>query len=229
MNNVGMVRVSALLLVSSFATVAMAEAPPTGVAIGLERAFGLEMYSQTSEFMDQEVSFSQTTFGLGLGAPSASPFSRTRVGVDYIMDSGLSLGGGIGFVTTSSETEFDGDATDGPSGTGFLIAPRVGYMLMFTPSVGLWPRGGITYVSVGSEDTDDDGLGGQTTTETSQSDVALTIEAPLVVMPAPNVGFLIAPTLDYGLSHTSEVNGEESDVDVSVMSLGIQFGLVAVL
>lgn len=228
MRNVVVIRASVSLLVSSFATVAAAQQPPAGVAVGLERAFGLELASETQEFMGVESTQSETTFGLGLGYP-ATLFSTTRVGVDYIMDSGLSLGSGIGFVTYSSEFETEGESGDGPSVTGFLIAPRVGYFLAFTPSVGLWPRGGFTYASTGTESTVSNGLGGEETVEGSQSDLALTLEAPLVVMPAANVGILIAPTFDYSLSHSEEFDGEESDADVSFMSFGIQFGLVAVL
>jgi hypothetical protein len=208
---------------------AVAQTPPTGVVLGIERAFGLELASQTSDAGGTEVTQSMTTVGLGLNG-GATSFSTARLGMDYVMDSGLSLGAGLGFANYSTSIETDAGSQDGPSLTRLVFAPRVGYVAMFSDAIGLWPRGGITYASQSSEFTSTNPLtGASMTTESSASDVALTLEAPLVIMPAKSFGFMIAPTFDLGLSHSQEQNGMESDGDVSVSSLGIQFGVFGVL
>jgi hypothetical protein len=212
---------------------AAAQGAPTGVAISAERAFSIANTSETTELGGDSATTSTTDVGLGLNFPTATP-SLTRVGIDYLMDGGLSIGAGIGFASVSLETEseFGGTSTtsEGPTLSAFVFAPRIGYALMFTESVGLWPRGGITYASLSRESTDTDIVtGAETTIESSESDLFLTLEAPLLILPVPSFGFLIAPTLDYSLSHTAESDGTESDADVSVTAFGLRFGVVGVL
>jgi hypothetical protein len=145
--------------------------------------------------------------------------------VDYITRSGLSFGAGIGYGTQSSELELDSGTTDGPASSTFLVAPRVGKLLMFTTDVGLWPRGGITYQSGTQENTDPLTA---TSTETSTTQFLLTLEAPLVIMPS-SFGFMLAPTFDYLLSSSVEVDGNEFDGDISGYQFGISFGVFGVL
>lgn len=213
----------------AFASNASAQTPPAGVALGLERAFGLEISSETTEAAGTEVTNSRTTFGLGLTG-GATPFSVTRLGVDYILDNAVSIGTGVGFVTYSSQREANGVSEDGPSITRFVFAPRVGYFAMLGDSIGLWPRGGITYASTGVKSTTTNPVTlADMTNESSETDLALTLEAPLMLMPAKNFGFMIAPVFDYVLSHSEEVGGTESDADGSLSSFGIQFGIAGVL
>jgi hypothetical protein len=211
-----------------------AEAAPPGFALGIERGFSISHASQSTEVDNATSTDSATTLGRGLGLTVFDLTSTPRVGIDYIMDGGLTLGGGIGYasVSGSSETEVGGMSveSDGPTFSGLVFAPRVGYAMPLADSLDLWPRGGITYASLSAESTTTDPLtGNEETSESSSSDVFLTLEVPLLVYAAPNLGFLIAPTFDYSLSHTDEFDGEESDADVSLWALGLRFGVVGML
>src|SRR5690606_14350833 len=118
------------------------------------------------------------TLGLGLGLTVADLTSTPRVGVDYVMDGGLTLGGGIGYASVSGSTEVEGGGqsveSDGPAYSGLVFAPRVGYAMPLTESIDLWPRGGITYASLSSEFTTTDLMGNEDTSESSTSDIFLT-------------------------------------------------------
>jgi hypothetical protein len=202
------------------------------VALSLERGFGLSYYSESEEQMDVTQTNSTTNLGLGLGFALDSP-SIVRVGVDYIMVGGLSLGGALGYASISRSSEVEGGGvsaeSDGPTFSALVLGPRVGYVLPLTDSLDLWPRGGITYDSLTTESTTIDLMGGETTVESSTSDVFLTVEVPLLVLAAPNFGFLIAPTLDYAISRSEEFDGTENEADLSAMGVGLRFGVTGVL
>jgi hypothetical protein len=156
-------------------------------------------------------------------------FTLARVGVDYLTYGGLTLGSGIGYASVSGEQEQEspggaGAITTESSGSMFLLSPRAGYALMFASGVGLWPRGGITYTSISAE-SDQGGM----TVEGSVGQFALTLEAPLLILPSSSFGVLIAPTFDYVLSHSTEIDGTEVDNEVSGSAFGIQFGLMGIL
>jgi hypothetical protein len=170
---------------------------------------------------------------LGSGAVAAggpSYHSVPRLGIDYFVIDGLSIGGTLIFLTQSTEGEFEpaGGPTvtvDGPSTTAFLFAPRVGYGVMFNDVVGLWPRGGITYYNVNIDDNDPP----PGDTETSDSGFAFTIEVPLVLSPAEHVALTVGPTIDIPLSGTRETTtaGVSSEVDHTLFEFGIRAGLLA--
>jgi hypothetical protein len=71
--------------------------------------------------------------------------------------------------------------------------------------------------------------GVETTFETSETEVFLTVEANFFIKPSPNFGFLVAPTLDYALSRSQEVDGEENEADLSAMGVGLRFGITGLL
>lgn len=159
-----------------------------------------------------------------------SAYSSPRVGGDYFVTDGLSLGAAIGLihVSTSEEREMNGTSieADGPSMTGFLIYPRVGYALMFQDNFGFWPRGGLTYTSASSTTE----LPNGNETEQSQSALAFSLEALFVFSPVPHVAFTGGPTLDLGLSGTYENDPPMGDTikrDITATDIGLQFGLTA--
>jgi len=96
---------------------------------------------------------------------------------------------------------------------------------MFTPLLGIWPRGGITWLIASSESASGN-------TKTSSNRLALTMEVPLVITPVPHAGFTVGPTLDLGLSGSDEIkNTDDMGVtttlkqDVVGTDFGIQAGL----
>jgi hypothetical protein len=218
------------MLTATFTGAAHAEPVADGFALGIERAFGLVVASDTTETDLGTTTSSSTNISLGLSRLSglSTTYSAPRLGMDYILTSGLSFGAGLGFtnVATSTETEFDGmdaNETDGGSVTAFVLAPRVGFLIGLTDTLGFWPRGGITHVAL-SLAAGDDSLAN----DASQSRTALTLEAPLVLMAGP-IGFLIAPTIDIGLSGSQEVDDNESEAEFSATEFGLQFGIMGVL
>jgi hypothetical protein len=203
------------------------------IAISAERLFGIAHTSQTDEIGDGEFNRSHTSISLlttpfNSTTPTLLPvgFSFPRVGGDYFVIDGLSLGGSLGVFTMSGEFENEvmGETQDGDTGSvnGFLLAPRVGYAFMFSDTFGIWPRGGITFLHAGYEAEDND--------EGSSSVWALTIEAPLVIAPLPHVAFTVGPTLDLGVTGSTELDPADADEptvdnDFSVWDLGLHAGM----
>lgn len=210
----GLLALAAVAFVSHVSS--EAHASPTGLSLGLERAFGYTSSSLTVETGGVETETSTSEFTLGLSTSSA------RLGIDYILRSGLSFGTGFGYGTSSIE----GDVSEGDvSSDQLLLAPRVGYLVMLTSDFGIWPRGGLTFASSGEETTNV--LLGDL--DSSRSDILLTLEAPIVIMPSQSFGFSLAPSFDMILSSSQELNDEEVDSEISGHQLGITFGVFGVL
>ena len=178
------------------------------LAVGAERLTGFTHSSESSESDAGKTSTTYNTFSL-LGMPLAgfvTSYSIPRIGVDYFATDGLSVGGSLMFMRVGFSTEYEpamGPSMESGSSTNvWLFSPRVGYAYMFTDSIGIWPRGGLTYLRTSSSDDDDDS--GSTT-----SAWALSIEAPFLFAAAENIAFTAGPTIDLGLSYS----GENTDAD----------------
>jgi hypothetical protein len=170
--------------------------------IGAERVFGF--YSVNVDWDgpgNGNNDYDATSAGLGFQGP-VSVLAIPRVGLDYFIVDSLSLGGNIGFYSNNG----DGGADQ----SGLLFAPRVGYAVPFSPEWGIWPRGGLTYVSINDPDF---------------SVGALSAELPLYFMPAPNVGFFTSLMLDIGLTGNREAGGD--DYDYTEQLIGLGFGMFA--
>lgn len=219
--------VGSLALVFTYAGSAVAEPTVQGLTLGVERVFGFTAVTATDE--GDAATTSQSSIGFGLGNTSgAAPalFTIPRVNVDYVLPMGLSFGGALGFRTLGITNEVDGgplSVTTESSATAFLFAPRVGYLVGLNEQFGIWPRLGFSYVAVSTDDDDgeDDDF--------SQSYGALTLEAPLMFMPHRTFGFVVAPSLDLGISGSREVNGEDYDGDLSLSEFGFTFGMFVAL
>lgn len=122
-----------------------------------------------------------TSFGFGWRANAAgqlSPFDVPRIGFDYMVIDHLSIGGSLGYASVSLD---DPDQ----SAALFQIAPRVGYMHAFTRVISIWPRGGLTYHSLGTDPGSE-----------SENGLALTIECPFTFSPTDHFAFHVGPTFD---------------------------------
>jgi hypothetical protein len=129
-------------------------------------------------------------------------YSHARLAFDYFAIDGLSLGGALGFSANSGDN----------ANREFIIAPRVGYALMFSDSVGLWPRVGVTYQD-------------QKTNVGVSGILAVTVEANLVIVPVEHAAITIGPTVDAGLGGKLNPKGPETKSDFKQDELGIQMGL----
>ena len=208
-------------------------------AFGVERAFGVYIGTRKLETecppapgpgSCEELNHDYTRFSLLVSGPGDDdfgfsgapiPYMSPRVGFDYFVIDGLSLGGSIGFWSYSEERDIQ-DKTDGSIGgqedfdhTGFLFSPRVGYAIMFGDVVGIWPRGGLTFWT----DTRDDNR--DNVAETDSNEFALTLEFHLVLVPVEHVGITIGPVLDFGFAGEMDVPGPFPDPDLHTTNFGI--------
>ena len=194
-------------------------------AISAERLMGIVYATDKAEGTISNTDKSTSITFLYNPAAVLTNYSYPRIAFDYFPIDGLSLGGSVGFLSLSrSETVSGGNVSqdqDLGSTFGFLINPRVGYAFMFSPKVGLWPRGGITFNSLHTSGDND--------ASATNSRLALTIEAPLVIVPIPHVAIYVAPTLDLGLSGSNSTKAANTSttnsVDHTATDIGLQAGL----
>jgi hypothetical protein len=190
-------RSSFVALVSAFAASllvaapARAATPPGNWSLAVERLFGLTRTSIDSDFGDA----SYTSISLLSKVVGQYGYSAPRFAFDYLIGSGVSFGGALGYQSLSEDNDTD----------AWLIAPRVGYFARLGRSFALWPRVGITELVVEYGDSD--------------TATALTIEAPLEFFVSSGVAFTLTPHADIGLG------GSENDVDRTLTEIGLQFGV----
>jgi hypothetical protein len=197
-------------------------------ALGAERLSGVVRASDTADVSNDATSTTSFTSVSLLVARTnaASTYSFPRIGLDYFVADSVSIGMAIGMFTLSGsqETELMGQSSEQDLNDilGFLFAPRVGYAFAFSESAAIWPRAGITFVTASSDDPDTDATG-------SMNRLALSLDVPFVLSPAPHVGILLGPAIDFGVtgSNSIESGGMSTDVDVTSTDFGLHAGLVA--
>jgi len=197
---------------------------------GVERLFGVHgthVYEELDpEANDGSDEAKDTFIGLSLGwrgpvAPQFSPFDAPRLGFDYFVINNLSVGGSLGYASGSDDSEDfapgGNSYATGPSDfSSFLIAPRAGYALMFADWVGFWPRAGVTFHTLSVSDV------------FSENGLAFTLEANFVIVPTPNIGVLIGPTLDldlFGSRDYKDAFSQGNTVDRRYRTIGLQVGM----
>ena len=182
------------------------------IAISAERLFGfvhtIRSVGDTTSSVDSISLFASPLSGL------VTSYSTPRVAFDYFAAPGFSLGAALGFQHVAS------NADTGGSLDLLVFAPRLGYAAVINPGIGIWPRVGFTFAS------------------TSVSDqtlhlYALTIEAPIVITPAPHAALTIGPTLDLGFAGSESGTGGNvvggDGIDIKETGIGIQTGLLIYL
>lgn len=194
-------------------------------AIGVDRVFGVVASSRKIEFPNDTEKQSHTTINflshISGGVEPTLYYGFPRLAADYFIIDGLSVGGAIGVMSYSGTAKSGNTAErDTDSGSAFLFSPRVGYCFMFSRLIGLWPRGGFTYVGGGTDNPND----------TASNGIhlwAFTAEVPLVITPVPHFGFHVGPTLDLGLAGgvSQKVNNVTTSVDASASEFGLQAGM----
>lgn len=151
-----------------------------------------------------------------------SEFTWPRVSFDYTIIDGLTLGGSLAFWTQSGEVEtetpFGSASDDTPSQTRFLLAPRVGYIFMFSEHVGIWPRGGFSFFTGSTEDPETDA-------DISRSGFGFNVDIPFVFVPLPHTAIYVGPAFDVSLGAGGEIDPGSIDYDLSILDFGIYGGL----
>jgi hypothetical protein len=141
---------------------------------------------------DFQLAFAYQTGSAPDGAedPDSVTTIQLAPAADFFVTRGLSVGGQLVFVHTSSgETSLD----------GYGAAPRVGYFAALGPRVGVWPVVSIGYVraSIDSGDFDESGY-----------QVVLQAFAPLLFQPADHFFLGIGPAFQTDL--VSKVEDEDT-------------------
>lgn len=230
-----------------FAAFGLALAPPAGAqefgkahgfVIAAERVMGFTSTKTETEgsietgalSTDYESETTHSHFDFLAKGDVSDPFVAPRLAFDFFVIDGLSVGGALGY----SSDDRDGDETIGNTNrdvvaeesSGVIVAPRVGYAVMFTPVVGIWPRGGLSYWTSKQEL---DQPGNQPDTEANASGLSLSAEVMLVIAPVPHGAFLVGPTLDLPVTSSGDADlGGNTNADfdkVDVTTLGIQAGV----
>lgn len=216
--------------------------------LGGERLTGYYSYSiktkidqpgpnNTTVTVDVETSGSQLAF---LWAPSAAqtgstlgvnPASIPRLGGDYMLTDLISLGGSLGYFSSSSSTKSGGVSVDNPTLSGFAFAPRVGFAIKLTDVIAFWPRVGLTYFSATVESKGGAGANARTSTAKFSGFDAVA-EGYFVISPVANFGFGIAPILELPLTGTYETKTTigntttTTSYDTKIQNIGITAGVL---
>ncbi len=164
--------------------------------------------------------------GSGIAGEEIDPHAVPRLAFDYAVIPSLTVGGAIGYLHRSAkrETTANGVTTsaDRATGNAFLINPRIGYALSLSPTVALWPRGGVTYFSASQKEPSG-------TLSSTFSGFAFSLDPQLVISPVPHFGFTLGLVADIPLSGTTKI--EETvggaKVSVEVPTKITNFGLAA--
>lgn len=183
------------------------------MVLGAERLFGVVGTGTDTDGEDSDSLRLSLLWGHGPVAPGTAmgaPYDRPRIAFDYFIIDNLSLGGSLGFYTWSWSVD-DEDAGDGG---GFLLSPRVGYMVDINDMLGFWPRGGFTYVRDSVEDPD-----------VVVTATALSVEAPLYILVNKTLAVSVGLTIDLGIGGEVERDAPAPDQDQEHNQFGIQVGL----
>lgn len=233
------------------------------LAFGADRLFGFYGYSITTSWhemlgvnrYDIQNHESGSAFGLIWANPMLSsrtgndaigarinPFVLPRLAFDFFVIDGLSVGGSLGYASTSGHVEWEQrvpnqplTSTDLANVSMFVLAPRAGYALMFSHVIGIWPRMGFTYVRGGSDWRNPPPPPNPGKNETSVWLLNLNVDAMLVLSPVPHFAFTLGPVLDIGLTGGGEyrpppqpppVVVQPTDYNIRMHSYGFAIGLL---
>jgi len=210
--------ITALLLSRAAAAQDAAAAPRLfggkgGIVISAERLFGFDHSSTTTTTNGVDSTANATNISF-FGNPLTgltSPYGMPRIALDGFIANGFSIGGSLAYFSSSLSTEGSTTSTDL---SGFLVAPRAGFAAMLGAAAAVWPRLGVSYVSLD---------GGNTTS----SQLALTAEAPFAFIVGQHLLLMIGPTFDLGLTGTRETSllGMSTSRDWKGIEFGVQGAL----
>ena len=142
-------------------------------------------------------------------------FVGTRLGINGLLSSGITLGGIVGVWNETSTNN------NGGSFTAVNIGPRIGWAgcLKKYKALGFWGRVGPTFqyvnFSLGS---------GNTSTSVDAWALDLSFEAFIVWSPVDHFGLLAGPNVDIGL--TGHESSQNTGSDFGYHAVGMSFGLV---
>jgi hypothetical protein len=171
---------------------------------------------------DRTVEYSRSAFSFALAS------GGVRLGLHYFVIPGLSLGGTVGYESVSGSNTYQDNpgtwSTDVPTNNHFVLAPKVGYVLMFTDVVGFWFRAGLGYERFKLRASE-----GDSRDYYRESFLMASADILFVCSPIPHFGLFVGPTGDRSLvgSHfvRDVTNGDYSN-DSRFWRLGLTSGLI---
>jgi hypothetical protein len=183
--------------------------------IGAERLMGLQFHKET------EAKLSVTSIALLGNAAQPTPSSIPRLGFDYLVTDGLTIGGALMFLSSSSKV----DDVDQGSNSFFYVNPRIGYAYSVDDTFAIWPRVGFAYGRSSEEIELNDPA--TPNPETTISTTQLTLEGNLAISPVEHFAFIGGPFLDLGLGGTgkTEQGSESFEGDIKYTSYGLNIGV----
>jgi len=231
----GVASLGAAMLLSSAAMAEGGGVPAErSFVLSADRMFGVYGYKGTSEFSERgvKVEAEQTGTQVSLlwgaattGDGGANPDAIPRVSADYFLSDLISLGGSLGYYSSSGDLKAKANGTSItdeslPDVSGYAIAPRVGFMFPLSDSIGFWGRAGLTYYH---QTVDPDGPG-----ESNDSIEQLNLEPMFFFGLVDHFGIVAGGVLDLGLGGTHEETNQP-DVDIKWTNYGITAGLAGYL
>ncbi|MGZ3417723.1 MAG: hypothetical protein ACXWUG_11960 [Polyangiales bacterium] len=210
------------------------------IYLGAERMFGVSWNQfKVDRGVDGTSSYSNTDVGLLWPASHTlsdnavpSPYTIPRIGFDYAIIQNLTIGGAIGFASSSlsTKTERNGASVtqDGDTFTSFLISPRVGYMIGLSDKMGIWLRGGFTFFNLSDKSPE---VNGRKTTN-SANGFAFSLDPIFVLSPVEHFGFFGGIMLDLPLTGTlknetvTPGRTDSTSYDSKATNFGLNFGLL---
>jgi hypothetical protein len=197
------------------------------VAVGTERVFGINYTKSTVKDLGatQEDQGSSTSIAF-LGTLPTSIGAIPRLNFDVFLGPGVSVGGGVMYQHIRSASTFGATNTSSDSNAAYiLVAPRVGFGIPINAALAVWPRWGISYLHLKSEDPDVDPAIGTRTYSTGMW--YTTLDALLLISPVQHVAFNVGPTFDVLIHGPSRKRNDVGVAtgDYSSYSLGLHAGM----
>lgn len=191
---------------SSPAPAAVAPAAPESkvpsMSIALERVGGVGYAKASADKDDSSLSL----VALGVGGVTPNPFAVPRLGVDFILGSGLTLGGAVGFTHISASSGTKSKSEDLGSVFLYTLTPRLGYRIPLSEKIDLTPRAGLTFAGASFSPADND------SGKSSIFAVAIGADAPLAFRLTDSFNILAGAGIDYTVAATAT---SESSTTVS--------------
>lgn len=149
---------------------------------------------------------------------------------DFLVIDHLSLGGLIEFSTTGGSDEYvEGAVTtkiDRPRYDDFTLLPRIGWLIDVSDRFGIWPRGGIGYVSRGRTDL----AGNRQYQTTTYSGFLFDFDVGFLLKVADSLFLRAAPELSYSPGSISVSNrGVTQTADASAFQFAVTAGIGGVI
>jgi len=197
-----------------------------GFIVSADRLLPLISYQATETTVNGT---SDTQARLSIALMNNAPFEAyatfynlPRLAFDWLPVKNLTIGGAAWLYADLLATNSSGStSTDQAKLTYWGIAPRIGYIIPIGDKLSFWPRGGIEYNSVSSSD------GSLTVTQ-----LAVDLEAMLVISPWNHFGFTVGPTADIPITGRQTLTaaagggGGAASVDASMLQVGLSAGML---